>query len=49
MMLKAMHPSSSNSPTSLPFSDDSSEPVFQAPWEAKAFAIVNLLASTHQL
>jgi len=49
MLLKAMHPSSSNSPTLFPPSDDSSGPVFRAPWEAKAFAIVNQLASsTHQ-
>ena len=35
-----------------PFADDSGaaedEPVFQAPWEAKAFAIVNQLAADQQ-
>lgn len=43
MLSSPLDPSSS-----VPLSDDNSEPIFQAPWEAKAFAIVNQLASTHQ-
>lgn len=42
-----MNAADSNPPTSSSLSDDA-EPVFQAPWEAKAFAIVNQLASANQ-
>lgn len=38
-----MFPSSSNPVPNHPEGDN--EPVFQAPWEAKAFALVNQLAS----
>ncbi|MEO0885954.1 MAG: nitrile hydratase accessory protein [Cyanobacteria bacterium J06648_10] len=42
-----MMPPSPNQSTPFMPPDNDSDPVFQAPWEAKAFAIVNQLASTH--
>ncbi|MEM7794154.1 MAG: nitrile hydratase accessory protein [Cyanobacteria bacterium P01_C01_bin.118] len=41
----------SSSNNKLPLSDPlqtDNEPVFQAPWEARAFAMVNQLANTHR-
>lgn len=43
-----MNPSYPDSFPPFPFSDNNNEPVFQTPWEAKAFAIVNQLASTQR-
>lgn len=40
--------SSSDSSQRFLLSDDNKEPIFQTPWEAKAFAIVNQLAATQQ-
>lgn len=41
-------PYNSHQPAPSPLSETQSDRVFQAPWEAKAFAIVNQLAVTEQ-
>lgn len=42
-----MIPSSPKQSTSFSPFDNNSDPVFESPWEAKVFAIVNQLTSTH--